>query len=113
MNDGPPKIIAFEHDDDRAAHVGLTADGRQFFLTTPFEPAVGGRPGCEFVAMYLFDAGGKLLEARIDGFGARAVMDGEGADISMNRDCKSLATCNLGASKWLPSRWKDLVPSSA
>jgi len=75
MVDGPPKIIAINHDDYHAEHVGRTADGRQFFLTTPFEPARGGRAGSEFVAMYLFDAAGKLLEARIDDFGPRASVD--------------------------------------
>jgi hypothetical protein len=77
MVDGPPKTIAIDPDDYHAQHVGHTADGRQFFLTTPFEPAIGGRAGSEFVAMYLFDATGKLLEARIDDFGPRAVQDRE------------------------------------
>jgi hypothetical protein len=77
MTDGPPKIIAIDHDDYHAAHVGRTADGRQFFLTTPFKPAIGGRSGSEFVALYLFDAAGALLRARIDDFGPRATMDRE------------------------------------
>jgi hypothetical protein len=77
MDDGPPKRIAIDQDDYHARHVGRTADGRQFFLTTPFEPAVGGRAGSEFIAMYLFDATGQLLEARIDDFGPRAGVDVE------------------------------------
>jgi hypothetical protein len=56
-----PERIAIEPDDFQARHVGHTADGRQFFLTTPFEP--GGR---EFVALYLFGADGSFAEARID-----------------------------------------------
>lgn len=71
MAQGPPNLIAINHDDYHARHVGRTADGRQFFLTAPFEPATGGSEGNEFVALYLFDAAGKLLEARIDEFGPR------------------------------------------
>ncbi len=75
MNDGAPDIIAIERDDHHAEHIGRTADGRQFFLTTPFEPAIAGRKGSEFVALYVFDATGKLLEAKIDDFGPRATLD--------------------------------------
>jgi hypothetical protein len=68
----PPERIAIDPDDFQARHVGHTADGRQFFLTRPFEP--GGR---EFVALYLFGADGSFTEARIDEFGAG---DGAAAD---------------------------------
>jgi hypothetical protein len=76
---GPPELIAIDHDEHHAEHVGLTADGRQFFLTTPFEPPSpdGTRAGSEFVALYLFDAAGELLEAKIDAFGPRATMNDE------------------------------------
>jgi hypothetical protein len=77
MSEAPPALIAINHDDYYAEHVGRTADGRQFFLTTPFEPAIGGRAGSEFVARYLFDPAGRLLEARIDDFGPRATLDDE------------------------------------
>ncbi|SEF37496.1 hypothetical protein SAMN05421837_11456 [Amycolatopsis pretoriensis] len=71
---GAPDLIAIDHDTYHAEHVGRTADGRQFFLTTPFEPAAKG-PGNEFVALFLFDQSGRLLEAKIDEFGPRAQMD--------------------------------------
>ncbi|WP_430788960.1 hypothetical protein [Actinoplanes sp. G11-F43] len=61
---GPPTAphrIAIDHDDHRAEHVGHTADGRQFFLTRPFQP-----DGTEYVALYLFTAGGTFDEALID-----------------------------------------------
>jgi hypothetical protein len=67
---GEPTLIAIEHDDYHAEHVGRTADGRQFFLTTPFEPTRN-----EFVALYTFDLEGRLLEAVIDEFGPRERMD--------------------------------------
>ena len=75
MDTDPPGIIAINEDDYHAEHVGRTADGRQFFLTTPFEPALGGQQGGEYVALYLFDDAGKLLEAIIDDFGPRAALD--------------------------------------
>jgi len=71
----PPKLVAIEHDDYRAEHIGRTEDGRQFFLTSPFEPAMGGSEGCEFVALYLFDSEGALIEAQIDSFGPRKSVD--------------------------------------
>ncbi|MEU2610087.1 hypothetical protein ABZ570_00630 [Micromonospora sp. NPDC007271] len=76
MTDGPPQLIAIDHDGHHAEHVGHTADGRQFFLTTPFEPGdpeTGG--GAEFVARFLFDGAGRLLDATIDAFGPRHLMD--------------------------------------
>ncbi|WP_433528977.1 hypothetical protein ACQPYA_21960 [Micromonospora sp. CA-263727] len=76
MSGGLPSRIPIDHDDYHAEHVGRTADGRQFFLTTPFEPAMRDEDdGQEFVALYLFDADGRFLEARIDAFGPRARMD--------------------------------------
>lgn len=70
-----PERVAINHDDYHAQHVGTTADGRQFFLTTPFEPKLGDQEGNEFVALYLFDAAGTLLEATIDEFGPRGSFD--------------------------------------
>ncbi|ARN22297.1 hypothetical protein [Piscinibacter gummiphilus] len=75
MPNKPPKLIAIDHDDYHAEFVGKTVDGRQFFLTTPFEPAIGDKAGEEFVALYLFDKKGALLEARIDSLGPRDSMD--------------------------------------
>ena len=36
MADKPPTLIAINHDDYHAEHVGRMSDGRQFFLTMPF-----------------------------------------------------------------------------
>lgn len=75
-----PDLIAIDHDDYHASHVGRTADGGQFFLTTPFVHAIGGSAGREFVALYLFDAKGRFREARIDDLGTRAELEeGESA----------------------------------
>ncbi len=75
MSDNPPELIAIDHDDYHAKHCGLTSDGRQVFMTTPFDPAIGGKEGGEFVALYFFDGNGVLLEARIESFGPRASCD--------------------------------------
>lgn len=72
-----PELIAIDHDDYHARHIGRTADGNQFFLTTPFVPAHKDQSGHEFIALYLFDSEGKLIEARIDDFGARENLDEE------------------------------------
>ena len=64
----PPQLIAIDHDDYEAKHVGRLSHCRQFFLTTPFEPPGAKGPGAEFVAMYLFDPAGNLPQAKIDEF---------------------------------------------
>jgi hypothetical protein len=74
MNSNRPELVAIDRDDHAAQYVGRTADGRQFILTTPFEPAISG-PGAEHLALYLFDDAGKLLDARIENLGPRAAMD--------------------------------------
>jgi hypothetical protein len=75
MSDSPPDLIAIDHDDYHAKHVGRTEDGGQFFLTTPFEPAMGDEKGSEYVALFLFDEEGALVDAKIDDFGPRASVD--------------------------------------
>jgi hypothetical protein len=77
METAPPELIAINHDDYHAEHVGRTRDGRQFFLTTPFEPALGEESGGEYVALFVFDDGGNLIEAKIDDFGPRKTVDEE------------------------------------
>jgi hypothetical protein len=72
---GKPSLIAIDHDDHHASHIGSLADGRQFFLTTPFVAASKTNPGREFIALFLFDGDGKFLEACIDDLGTRAGMD--------------------------------------
>ena len=75
MDNGKPELIAIEHDDYHAEHVGRTDDGRQFFLTTPSKPTTSDCQGSEFVALFLFDEGGNFLDAKIDDFGPRAWVD--------------------------------------
>jgi hypothetical protein len=79
MSKQPPTRIALDHDDYHAQHVGRTSDGQQFFLTTPFIPSSAGSEGREFLALYLFDERGRLVEARIDDLGNRAGLDGDKA----------------------------------
>lgn len=70
-----PDKFAIDNDDYHAKHIGRTADGRQFFLTYLFVPALGDEPGNEFVALFLFDKEGQFLEAQIDEFGPRSNLD--------------------------------------
>lgn len=73
---GRPTRIAINHDDYKAKHVGHTADGRQFFLTMPFDTGTEAAGGArEFVALYIFDAAGTFLEAKIDAVGGGAQTD--------------------------------------
>jgi hypothetical protein len=65
---GRPTVVTVIPDGFSAKHAGHTADGRQFFLTNPFERS-------DFVALYLFNACGRLLEARIDDMGPRETLD--------------------------------------
>jgi hypothetical protein len=69
-----PELVALDPDDYSARYVGRTQDGRQFFLTQPFVPALN-RPGREFLALYLFDETGALLEAVIEDLATRADLD--------------------------------------
>ncbi len=75
MCDGKPERIAIQHnecvDDCYAEYVGRTSDGRQFFLTASFGPAIGEHPGSEYLALFLFDADGNLVDAQIDDLGPR------------------------------------------
>jgi hypothetical protein len=91
MAKGPPKTVVLGHDDFSARYVGRTADGRQFFLTNPFIPAIGDDPGREFLALYLFDKDGALLDARIEDLGPRAELDEETA-----RDRQAALLASLG-----------------
>jgi len=45
-----PDFIVIEHDEYHTQNVGTTADGRQFFLTQPFVPAIKS-PGRQFLAL--------------------------------------------------------------
>ena len=96
MPERPPEKIAIEHDDYAAKRVGRTSDGRQFFLTTPFEAEYGGRTGGEFIALYVFDADGKLIEAKIDALGPRSKMDKGYARQLIDDRLKELGEINFG-----------------
>ncbi|WP_433604757.1 hypothetical protein [Prescottella agglutinans] len=66
-----PTRFVIAHDDYHARFVGRTADGRQFFITTPFTSATYDHTSGEFVARYLFDADGALVDATIVALGPR------------------------------------------
>lgn len=77
MRHRPPPFITIVPDDYHTPDVGRTEDGRQVFLTGPFVAALQDDPGREFLALYLFDARGRLVEARVSDLGVRADLDME------------------------------------
>lgn len=95
MPPAAPALIAINADDHYAKYVGKTSDGRQFFLTTPFEPAHRDQPGCEFLALYTFDERGKLLAAEIDSFGPRDTMDEAACKRALDIRLQSLGKISL------------------
>ena len=74
-NKQPPSTIALDTDEYHARYVGHTLDGLQIFITAPFIPASIGEPGRVFVAVYLFNSTGTLIEARIDDLGSQPLED--------------------------------------
>ncbi|MCA1684540.1 MAG: hypothetical protein LC745_00855 [Planctomycetia bacterium] len=96
MFEGVPDVIPIEHDDYHAKHDGRTADGRQFFLTTPFRPKMLDDPGREFVALYLFDEEGHLLDAMIDDLGPRAGLDDDYRERLYTQGLAELGTVEFG-----------------
>lgn len=81
---GRPSRIAINHDEFDARYVGHLADGRQFFLTTPFLPGEDSTDSDptnrDFVAQYLFDKDGRFLEADIDELDGPESLDGAEVD---------------------------------
>ncbi len=78
MTKSYPKTIPILHDDYHARHIGKLGNGNQFFLTTPFSPALKDE-GCEFVATYIFDKSGVLIEHKIVSLGPRHKLDADHA----------------------------------
>lgn len=73
----PPTLLTIQPDQYRFKDVGRTQDKRQFFLTMPFLSPWEGEPGSEYLALYLFDLEGGLLEARISELGPPDNLDPE------------------------------------
>jgi hypothetical protein len=65
-------------------------------VTTPFVPALGSEAGREFIAVYLFDADGTLLEARIDDLGIRSEVDEDAAHELIERRVAELGALSYG-----------------
>jgi hypothetical protein len=92
----PPARIPIVHDDHHASRIGRAEGGRQFFVTTPFVPALGSNAGREFLAVYVFDQDGVLLEARIDDLGTRATLDRARARALLEKRVAELGPIELG-----------------
>lgn len=101
----PPKLVALNRDEFAARYVGRTEDRRQFFLTEPFVPAIDG-PGREFLALYLFNERGELLEAWIEDMGPRATLDEAHYRATHGRMLASLGPVTLRRIKVVPFRFE-------
>jgi len=104
MAKGPPKSVALAHNEYAARFVGRMADGRQFFLTNPFVPAIGKNAGREFLALYIFDKGGALIGAHIEDLGIRAKLDEGAARTRQTEMLESLGSVKFGKIKVAPFR---------
>jgi hypothetical protein len=92
----PPVRIAIDHDDYHASRVGRTRKGLQVFVTTPFVPALGEELGREFLAVYIFDPDGKLVESRIDDLGLRSELDQDRARQLLEQRMSELGPLDYG-----------------
>ena len=92
----PPVLIAIDRDDYYANRVGRAKDGLQVFVTTPFVPAVGDESGREFLAVYIFDPNGKLVEARIDDLGPRSALNRDQARQLLEQRMSELGALDYG-----------------
>lgn len=100
-----PTHIVIARDEYHAEFVGTTADGRQFFLTTPFiSPGPENATGCEYIALYVFDQDGVLLEATIDDLGPRANLDNEARERRRDEMIRSLGAYEYCDIKIAPFR---------
>lgn len=82
--------VAIDPDDYHARDVGWTKEGKQFFLTTPFRPALGGAEGGEYLALYVFDSDGVLYDSRITSLGVRGAFDATNAKQQLDELRRSL-----------------------
>ena len=90
MIEGKPELIAIDHDDYHAQHIGTTEDGLQFFLTTPFEPGK-----CEYIALFKFDSKGNLEDSDIEALGVRGTFSEDEAKEKYSSKLKSLGKVRL------------------
>jgi hypothetical protein len=88
--EGKPEIIAIDHDDYHAQHIGITEDGLQFFLTNPFEPGE-----CEYIALFKFDPKGNLVDSDIEALGARGTFSEDEAREKYSSKLNSLGKVNF------------------
>lgn len=72
----PPEKLTIPHDDYHGKYVGKSMDGKQFFLTTPFTYDEDLAKSHEFLALYVFNADGDLIDHSIKNLGSRTSMVG-------------------------------------
>jgi len=98
-NLGPPELITIDHDDYHAEYIGLTKDNFQFFMTSLFVPGAD-----EFLAVFLFNESGDLVESKVDHLGTRETMDIEAA-----RQLRSNRLSELGVKEFTTIKVKPFA----
>jgi len=91
-----PETITIGRDRHHAKFVGTAQDGSQFFLTTPFEPAIDDYDGCKYIALFIFDSDGTLVNHDIDALGSRKSLDKKLEKAKLKEKIKSLGKINYG-----------------
>ncbi|WP_108651543.1 hypothetical protein [Dongshaea marina] len=94
MSEIKPELIAINHDEYYAKHIGVTPDGLQFFLTNPFEPDSQGKKGCEYIALFKFDEKGNLVDSEIEALGPRGFFSDDDAREKYYSRLESLGNVN-------------------
>ncbi len=98
----PPRFVRICHDDYHARYVGKTADGDQFFLTTPFSSGLEGTPPGNFIALYVFDEFGLLKDARIHSEQEQGLATRTAVDAFVAAELASLGRIKFGDIKVAP-----------
>ncbi|WP_444909958.1 hypothetical protein [Microbulbifer sp. TRSA005] len=88
---GKPELIAIDHDNYHARHIGTTKEGLQFFLTTPFEPGIA-----EYIALFKFDGLGNLVDSDIEALGRRGSFSEDEAKAKYSSKLEGLGNVSLG-----------------
>lgn len=106
----PPEKLAICPDDDRLPDVGVSPSGEQVLLTQPFTSPSDDGPGCEYIALYVFDVDGALIRHTIRSLGPRATLDADYAESVFTEILDTISPLQLARIDVRPfSVWHDGV----
>jgi hypothetical protein len=107
---GPPRRFRINLDEHHADCVGRTNDGTQFFVTTPFvgRSSADALDGCEYVAVFLWNADGSFREIRVDSLGPRLKLNEQEAERVYRKRVAELGEIEPGDIEVAPFRVERL-----